>query len=81
MTYSTGSDGVNDTPDNQGSALVSYDLQLDDGLGGDFTSVQGYDLNSLATLHRDERRRHTEGTPSQVQVPSKERGRLGTVLR
>lgn len=34
-------------PDDGGSPIVSYELQIDDGLSGEFVSVQGFTTNSL----------------------------------
>lgn len=48
VTYSVGTVGVT-APDDGGSPLVSYEVQMDDGLGGDFVSLSGKDLNTLVT--------------------------------
>jgi hypothetical protein len=31
------------------SPIISYNLQMDDGLGGDFSSVAGFKINSMQT--------------------------------
>lgn len=36
-------------PDDGGSPIVSYELQMDDGAGGSFVSVHGFSPSSLAT--------------------------------
>lgn len=35
---------------NGGSPLLSYDLQMDDGIGGDFSSLVGFEHDSLETI-------------------------------
>lgn len=41
VTYSVGTTGVSAPVDN-GSPIVSYDIQVDDGEGGEFYSLQGF---------------------------------------
>jgi hypothetical protein len=36
-------------PDNGGSPIISYELVIDDGMSGKFTSVNGFSQNSLLT--------------------------------
>ena len=36
-------------PNDGGSAILSYELQIDDGLGGDFTTLVGYSPYTMAT--------------------------------
>jgi hypothetical protein len=35
-------------PGNNGSPIVSYNIEIDDGFGGSFVELQGYTLNSLS---------------------------------
>jgi hypothetical protein len=35
-------------PGNNGSPIISYNIEIDDGFGGSFTELQGYSQNSLA---------------------------------
>ena len=42
---------ANPAPGNGGSGIVSYELQMDDGLGGDFQSIIGFDSDSLLTTY------------------------------
>lgn len=44
VTYATPT-----APDDGGSAILSYELQMDGGDGGDFTSIHGSSSNSMAT--------------------------------
>lgn len=37
--------------DNGGSAILSYELQIDNGRGGNFTSLIGYEVYSLETSY------------------------------
>jgi len=36
-------------PENNGSPIISYELQMDDGISGDFTSLVGASSNSMQT--------------------------------
>lgn len=40
---------ANPPPNDGGSAILSYELQIDDGLGGDFTTLVGYSPNTMVT--------------------------------
>ena len=42
---------ANPVPSNGGSAIISYELQMDDGLSGEFSSIVGYSVNSLLTAY------------------------------
>lgn len=42
---------ANPAPDNGGSPIISYELQMDDGMNGDFYSIIGFDVNSLLTAY------------------------------
>lgn len=42
---------ANPVPGNGGSPIISYELQIDDGKFGSFTSIVGYDSNSLLTVY------------------------------
>lgn len=38
-------------PGNGGSVIISYEIQMDDGLSGDYVSIIGFDTNSLLTTY------------------------------
>jgi len=38
-------------PYNGGSPILSYELQMDDGLAGDFKSLIGFNSNSMLTTY------------------------------
>jgi len=40
---------ANPPPSNGGSPIISYELQMDDGLAGAFKSLIGFDTNSMLT--------------------------------
>jgi hypothetical protein len=40
---------ANPVPGNGGSPILSYELQMDDGLAGVYTSLTGFTSNSMAT--------------------------------
>jgi hypothetical protein len=40
---------ANPQPNNGGSPIISYELQMDDGITGNFTSLVGFRTNSLLT--------------------------------
>jgi hypothetical protein len=40
---------ANPAPNDGGSAILSYELQIDDGLGGNFTTLVGYSPYTMAT--------------------------------
>ncbi len=40
---------ANPPPNDNGSPILSYELQMDDGISGDFVSLVGYNSNSKLT--------------------------------
>ena len=38
-------------PSSGGSPIISYELQMDDGMSGEFSSVNGIKINSLLTTY------------------------------
>ena len=38
-------------PNNGGSPIISYEVQMDDGKNGIFTSIIGFNSNSLVTVY------------------------------
>ena len=42
---------ANPPPDNGGSPIISYELQMDDGTTGVYRSIVGFDTNSLLTTY------------------------------
>lgn len=42
---------ANPPPVNGGSPILSYELQMDDGLAGPFTSLVGFNTDSMATSY------------------------------